>query len=187
MIGLEGACALDRVVADGLDAEEASVGLEADLPQGGQVVQPFADAEVAGVVDGRLGAERSSFLVVLLDLGVFVVEVQARGDPAGQHAGAEPAGGLVAAAGDDPAVEDHADVVGASDVEVVADDLLEEDASGCRPVEHLGEGELGLQDRDVVGEAGGDVVVGERVRQDPQPLGQQRLDVLGAEGVADGL
>jgi hypothetical protein len=43
-------------VADGLDAQEAPVGGEADLPKGGQVVQPFADGEVAGVVDGRFGA-----------------------------------------------------------------------------------------------------------------------------------
>jgi hypothetical protein len=30
-----------------LDVEETSVGVEADPPQGGQVGQPFADAEVA--------------------------------------------------------------------------------------------------------------------------------------------
>ena len=33
----------------------------------GQVVQPFADAEVAGVVDGGLGTQRLALLVVLLD------------------------------------------------------------------------------------------------------------------------
>jgi hypothetical protein len=33
---------------------------------------------------------RSSFLVVLLDRGVLVVDVQARGDAAGDHSGAEP-------------------------------------------------------------------------------------------------
>jgi hypothetical protein len=31
--------------------------LEADLPQGGKIMQPLADAEVAGVVDGGLGAQ----------------------------------------------------------------------------------------------------------------------------------
>jgi hypothetical protein len=60
----------DRVVADRLGVEETPVGGEADLPQGGQVAQSFADPEVPGVVDGGLGAKGSSFLVILLDLGV---------------------------------------------------------------------------------------------------------------------
>ena len=47
----------------------------------------------------------------------------------------------------DPAVEDQADLVGAADVEVVADDLFEEHPPRDRRVEHLGQGELGLQDR----------------------------------------
>ena len=62
--------------------------------------------------------------------------------PVGQHAGAEAAGG----APGDAAVEDQLHLVGAADVEVLADDLLEEDAAGDRAVEDLGEGELGLQD-----------------------------------------
>ena len=41
----------DRVVAESLDAQQASIGGEADLPQRGQVGQPFPDPEVAGVVD----------------------------------------------------------------------------------------------------------------------------------------
>ncbi len=71
----------DRVVAESLDAQQAPVGGEADLPQGRQVGQPFPDAKVARIVDGGLGAQRPSFLVILLDLGVLVIEVQARGDP----------------------------------------------------------------------------------------------------------
>ena len=38
--------AADRVVADGLDAEQAPVGGEAELPQVGQAGQPFGYAEV---------------------------------------------------------------------------------------------------------------------------------------------
>jgi len=37
----EGSGAADRVVADALDAEEAPVRGEADLPQRGQIGQPF--------------------------------------------------------------------------------------------------------------------------------------------------
>ena len=43
------------VLADPLDVQETSIGLEADLPQGREVRQPFADAEVARVVDRGLG------------------------------------------------------------------------------------------------------------------------------------
>jgi len=39
-----------------LDAQQASVGVGADLAQGGQIGQPFADPEVGGVVDGGFGA-----------------------------------------------------------------------------------------------------------------------------------
>jgi hypothetical protein len=37
-----------------LDVEETPVGLEADLPQRGQVLQQFADAKVASIVDSGL-------------------------------------------------------------------------------------------------------------------------------------
>jgi len=39
-----------------LDAQQAPVGVGADLPQRGQIGQPFADPEVGGVVDRGLGA-----------------------------------------------------------------------------------------------------------------------------------
>jgi hypothetical protein len=46
----------DRVVIESLDAQQAPVGFEADLSQGGQIHKTFADVEVAGVVDGGLGS-----------------------------------------------------------------------------------------------------------------------------------
>jgi hypothetical protein len=58
--------------------------------------------------------------VVLFDLGVLVVDVHARGDPGGDHPGAEPARGDPWAGASQPAVEDEADLVGAPGVEVVA-------------------------------------------------------------------
>ena len=63
------------VMADSLDVKKTSVGLEADSPQSGEIVQPFADAEVAGVIDGGFSTQGASFFVVLLDAGVFVVHV----------------------------------------------------------------------------------------------------------------
>jgi len=109
---------------------------------------------------------------------VLVVDVQARGDPHGDHPGAESAGGGARAGAHEPAVEDQADLVGASNIEVIPDDLLEEDPSRGGLVEHLGQGELGLQDRDLIPVAGCVVGVGEGVGQDRQPLVQQRLDML---------
>jgi hypothetical protein len=57
----------DRVVAESLDAQQASVGGEADLPQRGQVGQPFPDPKVRAVVDRSLGAQRSSLRRVAPD------------------------------------------------------------------------------------------------------------------------
>jgi hypothetical protein len=59
----------------------------------------------------------------------------------------EPSRCRARAAADRTGVEDETDLIGAADVEVVADDLLEEDPTRDRSVEHLGQGELGLQSR----------------------------------------
>ena len=83
------------------------------------------------------------------------------------------------------AVEDQPDVVGAPDAQVVPDHLLEEQPPRNGPVEHLGQGELGLQDRDVIGVPGGPVGGGERAGQDRQPLVQQSLDLCRSQPVTD--
>jgi len=44
------------IVAELLDVQKTSVGLEADLPQSGKIHQPFVDVEVTRIVDGRLRA-----------------------------------------------------------------------------------------------------------------------------------
>jgi hypothetical protein len=55
--------------------KEAAVGLEADLPECGQVAQAFSDVEVARI--GGLGSQRLTFLVVLLDARALIaVEIQ---------------------------------------------------------------------------------------------------------------
>ena len=58
-VGSEGA-----VVAEALDAEQASVGGEADLLQIIEVPQPAADIEVVRVVDDRLGAQGAALTSV---------------------------------------------------------------------------------------------------------------------------
>jgi hypothetical protein len=166
-----------------LDVEETSVGGEADLPQGGKVAQPSADAEVTAVIDGGLCSKRGVQLVVLLDLGVLVVHVQGRGDAFGDDPGAEPTGGAAV----DAAGKDQAHLVGSAYVQVVTDDLLEEDPAGHGPVEYLGKRELGLEDRDVVAVAGPAVGGGEGMGESAQPLAGEAVDAGRAERVTDPL
>jgi len=64
---------------------------------------------------------------------------------------------------------------------------VEEDPPGDRLVQHLGEGELCLQHRDVIAVPGGLVGRRVRVRQDGQPLAGQRLDLVLGQRVADRL
>jgi hypothetical protein len=58
-------------------------------------------------------------------------------------------------------LEDELDTVGTSEVQVLADELFEEEPTGERTVQDLGERELGLEDGEVVGVASGDVGLGE--------------------------
>src|SRR6185436_2463780 len=134
------------VVADSLDVEETSVGLEANLPQCGQVVQSFADLEVVSVVDGRLGSQGAAFLVVLLDPSVFIVDMQRWDDSLSDHSGLTTSRGP----GEDSLVEDQLNVVRAAKVQVLADDLFKEDAAVHRLVKNLCQRKLRLQDREIV-------------------------------------
>ena len=77
---LERGFADEAIVADALDVEQTSVGCKADLAQSGKVLDTSADAEVAGIVDRRFGSKRLQQLVVLLDAGLLVVDVQGRHD-----------------------------------------------------------------------------------------------------------
>ncbi len=165
----EGILARDAVVRSSLDAEKASIGGEADGPERAQVAQAASDGEVAGVVDGSLGAKCSALRVVLLDAGAFVVDVQRRHHAVADDAGAEVAGrGLGHAA-----IEDELDLRGMTDDQVVLDDLVEELTTGQGPIEDLGQRELGLEDRELVLVAGGAIGGREGLRQDRQPFAQQ--------------
>jgi hypothetical protein len=58
----DGGLAVGGVVAEFLDVQQTPGGCEAGCPQRGQVIEPFADAEVAAVVDRGLCPERFAFL-----------------------------------------------------------------------------------------------------------------------------
>ena len=88
---LEGGFADEAVVTDALDVEQTSVGRKADLAQFREIFDASADGEVAGVIDGGFGAKRLSLLVVLLDAGLLVIDVQRRHHAVGDDTGAESA------------------------------------------------------------------------------------------------
>src|SRR5215475_1442165 len=139
---LECSFADEAIMADALDVEQTSVGCKADLAQLSKILDTAADTKVACVVDGRFGSQCLQQLVILLDTRLLVVDVQRRHDAVGDDAGTETAW---CAAGD-LAVEDQAHLAWPTDVQVLADHLFEKDPPGHRPIEHLGEGELRLQD-----------------------------------------
>ena len=161
------------------------VGGVADLGHGGEVRQLFADAEVARLVQRGFRSERSSFLQVLFDLGLLVVQVEVGAGPGGDDLGPEGPWGGVLAAQADLAVEDDVHLVRPADVDVVADQLLEEDPPGGGPVQRHGGGELGLLDRQLPAVVGVLVGAGERVRQAGQPLAGEPVDLLVGQPVAD--
>ena len=104
-----------------------------------------ADLEVAGIVDGRFGSKRLSLLVVLLDAGLLVIDVQRRHHAIGDHTGTKPA----RCAPGDPSVKYQSHLTGAAEVEVLPDHLLEENASGHRRIEHLTPPARSITDTDI--------------------------------------
>src|SRR3954463_8091715 len=80
---LERCFADEAVVADALDVKQTPVGRKADLAQFGKIFDAPADVEVAGVVDGRLSPKRLPLLVILLDPGLLVIDVQRGHDAIG--------------------------------------------------------------------------------------------------------
>src|SRR6201981_3058184 len=181
--GLQGIFAEDAVVAQPLDLDQPLIGRKSDCAQLCKIVQAFANAEVVSVVDDRLGPQGAVFLVVLLDARVLVIDVQGRGDILRDHPGAKACSRMARY----PALEDEFDLLRAAEIEVLADHLLEEQATMHRSVEDLGGGELHLQDRDSVAVAGLALRASEGMRQEPQPFAQECIDLGRRKPVANRL
>ena len=116
-----------------LDFQKAAVGVPGDVARMPQIANVLADAEVACVLDCRLGPRRPIQLEVLLDVSTFIADVDAgmntRGDDAGRES---PRRGLC-----DPTLEEQLHAFGATRIDILADDRLEELASPKRMLEHL--------------------------------------------------
>src|SRR6516225_10484001 len=126
-------------MAEAFDFEKTSVGWKADRPQLGQVTPPFTDGEVASIINGGFGASpgeglAGNFLVVLLDLGALVVDVQRGRDPFGDHPGAKGARGRLG----DATLKDELHLVRTPQIQVLADHLLKEETTAQGSVEDLG-------------------------------------------------
>jgi hypothetical protein len=88
-----------------------------------QIAQALPDIEVAAVVDGRFSPQGLALLVVSLDAGPFVVDVQGWDYAVGDHTGAEfPGSGF-----GHSSIEYQLYLFGPADVQVFPSDILEED------------------------------------------------------------
>ncbi len=133
------------------------------------------------IIDGSLGAQGTALLVVLLDSGAFVVEMEGRVNISGKDSGAKAAG----CAPGNPASEDKLYTAGAAQVNMVSYDFLEELTPGKRSIEDLGKADLELEDREVMVIACPSVFGGEWLRQHRHPAPEESLDMGGAELVTD--
>jgi hypothetical protein len=159
--------------------EEALVDLMADLDERLPVLlgQAAADAEVAGVVDGRLGPERATLFEVLLDLRGAVVHLDRRLHPFVEDLGVKPARRSTR---DAPGEHDR-DLVRAPERELIGQSPLKPRPPRGWAVEHAGVGDLGLAERELVVVAAGAVLRGQRRGQRGLPAVKERLDVGGLE------
>jgi hypothetical protein len=165
-------------LCDALKLKELCVDALTDLSEAVEILDPLVDAEIARVVDRRLCPERALFLEVLLDVRALELDVKCgvhalRDDPCAiavlGRAGVAPK----------PDGKQEGDTVWPAEVEVVADDLLEEVATLDRPVEDLGEAEFDLPNAQLVVVAGNPVVSVERPWEPVAPIVEECLHVLG--------
>src|ERR687895_2281273 len=114
---------------------------------------------------------------------MLIIDVQRRCHPCGQYAGAEASGRTPG----HPPGKDQLHLIGSAQVQVLADDFLEEDPAAEGSVQDLSQGELGLEDGNLVAVTGSAVLSRKRVRQACQPLASQGVDALGGQAVAQWL
>ena len=110
--------------------------------------------------------------MVLLDLGLLVLHLERGHDALGQDPGAEAPGCSTR----DASIEDQLHLIRTAEIEILADDFFEETAAGHRSIEDLREGELGLQDGELIAIPGGPVRRREGMGHAPEPLAKDRVN-----------
>ena len=121
--------------------------------------------------------------MVLLDARSLVVNVERRNHAAGDHASPEHAGRALR----HPSFEDQLHLLRSTHIQIFTNYLLKEDATADRPVQHLRERKLDLQDGKIVSVARFAIRACKRVRRTSKPLPQERVNALGGQTVANGL
>jgi hypothetical protein len=172
----------DAVVTEPLDFEAFAIDLLSEVAKEREVVDGLGDVEVLGVVDRRLGAERALLLEVLLDVGVFVFDMQARLHPVGDHAGTIAVGRRRRGAREAKRKE-QSHAVGPPEIEILADDGFEEVAALDRAIEDLREADFDLVQRKPMRIGGGPIAWRDRPRQPMAPAIEEGVDVGGAERI----
>ena len=124
------------------------------IAQVGEVGDRLVDVEVLRIVDGGFGAERVLLFEVLLHVRGLVLDVQTGLDAVGDDARAIAERGRRRRARDAERKEE-ADAIGATEVEILADDGFEEVPALDRAVEDLREADLELADGEPMLVAGG--------------------------------
>lgn len=172
----------DAVVTEALDFEELAIDLLAEIPEKRQVVDRLGDIEVVAVVDRRLGPQRTLLFEVLLDVGVFVFDMQTRLHAVGDHAGSIPVGrrrrGALESDG-----KQESDAVGPSEVEILTNHRFEEMVALHRPIKDLSEADVELVDGEPVVVSRGTFCGRQRPRQSVRPPIEEGLHVGGAQRI----
>jgi len=169
-----------------LGLEQLAVDLCASSAQVGQVRQPFPGVEVAGVVDGGLGAQGSLLLEVLFNVGMLVLDVQTGIHAVGDH----PSPIAVRRSGrgfGELCGKEQAHPIGPAQIEVLPDQFFEEVPALNWVVEHLGEAHLQLPDGQAVAETSGAVFRCEWPGQPLHPAVEESLHLLRTQRIADRL
>src|SRR5918912_2944773 len=120
--------------------------MTAHLLQVRQVGDSLVDAKIIGVAEGCFRPQTTTFLEVLLQVTLFVFDVETRAYSILNDTGPEAAWCHFA----DPLVEDQLHPVRAAKVQIVSDHFFEEFPAAHRAVEDLRQAYFPLPDRKLV-------------------------------------
>src|SRR5438128_6464171 len=124
-----------------------------EVTQMGEIGNPFVDVEIVRIVDGRLCAQGMLLFEILLHVRVLVLNMQTGLYSVGDHPRAIAECRRRSRASD-PERKQEPDAIGATEVEILADERLEEVPSLHGAGEHVRQTHLKLRDREAMVVAG---------------------------------
>jgi hypothetical protein len=180
---IEFAAVKAAIVGDALGIQQALVDVVADRLELPQVGQSLSDAEVHGLIDGRLGAESFSLFEVLFDVTALVLDVETRVDVGRDDSRSVAIGWRYRAPGE-TARKEQPDAIWTTEVEIPSNDLVEEVAAIEGAPKDVSEAQFDLPEAQLVVEASSSVVWCQRPREMVGPSVEERLDLLGPQSVS---